>query len=309
VKYRRRIDWLTLLGPGRPLPTVLSPRIPAPLGALFAAFDEVLALDDPDAMLRRAIEVAREHIGLQRAGIFLFDRPRGLMYGAWGSDIHGNLVDEHHLMYEPGDTEREAFRRAEEDHAPFTVFRNAPIIEHRGEETVVHGKGWVAYTPIRSSTTPIGMLFNDAGMSSAPVNPTKQSYAAMLCALLGTRLDPLRAGAGRGIGRADESPNRRLVADAVAILAQDPSMGGKELAAQLDVNPNRLTRAFREEMGMSVVEYRNRVRLDVFSQLSQDRRRNLLDAALAAGFGSYAQFHRVFTEAYGRAPRECLSQA
>ena len=29
-------------------------------------------------------------------------------------------------------------------------------------------------------------------------------------------------------------------------------------------------------------------------------------AAYAAGFGSYAQFHRVFTQAYGRGPRECL---
>jgi AraC-like DNA-binding protein len=32
----------------------------------------------------------------------------------------------------------------------------------------------------------------------------------------------------------------------------------------------------------------------------------ITEAVYAAGFGSYAQFHRVFTAAYGRGPRECL---
>ena len=41
---------------------------------LLAAFDEILALDEPDAILRRAVELALERIGLKRAGIFLLDR-------------------------------------------------------------------------------------------------------------------------------------------------------------------------------------------------------------------------------------------
>jgi AraC-like DNA-binding protein len=40
---------------------------------------------------------------------------------------------------------------------------------------------------------------------------------------------------------------------------------------------------------------RNRVRLDRFiAMYGRGRRRTMLDSALAAGFGSYAQFHRAF---------------
>ncbi|MFL5303754.1 MAG: helix-turn-helix domain-containing protein, partial [Polyangia bacterium] len=60
------------------------------------------------------------------------------------------------------------------------------------------------------------------------------------------------------------------------------------------------------EMGMSLVEYRNRVRLDRFGALLENGRNNLLEAALDAGFGSYAQFHRVFRALRHAAPREYL---
>jgi len=303
------VDWPNLFGPEPPVPTVSNQRMPPSLGSLFSGFDHIIATDDPDVVVRRAVEVAREQIGFPRAGLFLLDRARGMMLGTWGTDISGQLVDEHHIMYVPGETELEAFRRSAEEHAPFTIFKDAPIIENRGDETVVHGRGWVAYTPIRSGQGSIGMLFNDAGTSGVPVNATKQGYAAILCALLGTLLNPLRAGRGDGSERSSESPGRRLVTAATAIIAENPGIGGKEVAARLAVNPNRLTRAFRDEMGMSVVEYRNRLRLDLFSQLLQTGRRNLLDAALASGFGSYAQFHRVFRAMRGASPSAYLARA
>ena len=59
-------------------------------------------------------------------------------------------------------------------------------------------------------------------------------------------------------------------------------------------------------VGMSLVAYRNRLRMERFSQLVDQGHTNLLGAALAAGFGSYALFHRVF-RAMGRGtPREFL---
>ena len=57
---------------------------------------------------------------------------------------------------------------------------------------------------------------------------------------------------------------------------------------------------------MSLVEYRNRLRLDRFAVLLDRGRTNLLEAALAAGFGSYAQFHRVFRALRHMTPREYL---
>jgi transcriptional regulator GlxA family with amidase domain len=97
-----------------------------------------------------------------------------------------------------------------------------------------------------------------------------------------------------------------MVTTVVAMLAKDPALGGKEIAGRLDISLSRLARVFKSEMGMSLVEYRNRLRLDRFMVLVDRGRTNLLEAALTAGFGSYAQFHRVFLALHGVSPREYL---
>jgi len=302
------VDWPIILGPELPVPNVVSQTEHGKLAALLSGFDEILALDDSDAILRRAVELARERIGLDRVGLFLLDRARNLMLGTWGTDFQGKAVDEHHIMYEVSDTDREAFRRYEEEGAHFTVFENCPIVEHHKGETVVEGRGWVACTPIHSARARIGILFNDTGLSGAPVDEGKQTHAAVLCSLLGTLLDPARGSTTLASPLANESPGHRLVTAAVAMLAKDPALVGKEIAARLDISVSRLARVFKAEMGMSLVEYRNRLRLDRFMVLLDHGRTNLLEAALAAGFGSYAQFHRVFRAMRHAAPREYLRQ-
>ena len=300
------MDWPIILGSEIPVPKVIDQTVHGKLAALLAAFDEILALEEPDAILKRAAELALERIGLKRVGIFLLDRQRNAMLGAWGTDISGAIVDEHHIMYDVSDTDREAFRRAEEQGAHFTVFENCPIVEHRQGETRVIGRGWVACTPIRSTRAPIGMMFNDTGVSGEPVDEAKQAHAAILCSLLGTILDPVRGSLGHAPATSEDSASRRLVTTTVAMLAKDPAMGGKEIAAKLELSLSRLARVFKAEMGMSLVEYRNRLRLDRVDAMIGSGGKTLLQAALAAGFGSYAQFHRVFRGVRRMTPREFL---
>jgi AraC-like DNA-binding protein len=302
------VDWPIILGPQIPVPKVVDRSVHGKLAALLAAFDEILALEEPDAILKRSVELALERIGLQRAGIFVLDRQRNAMLGTWGTDLRGQVCDEHHIMYDVSETDREAFRRAEEEGAHFTVFENCPIVEHHKGETRVVGRGWVACTPIRSTRGPIGMMFNDTGTTGEPVDEAKQAHAAILCSMLGTMMDPVRGSLGHGAPTTEESPSRRLVTSTVAMLAKDPAMGGKQIAARLDISLSRLARVFKAEMGMSLVEYRNRLRLDRFGVLLDRGRTNLLEAALAAGFGSYAQFHRVFRALRHMTPREYLQR-
>jgi AraC-like DNA-binding protein len=276
------------------------------LAALLASFDEILALEDSDHILRRVVELARERIGLSRVGIFLLDRSRDLMLGSWGSDLQGGLVDEHHVMYAVSDVDREAFRRAREEGAHFTVFEDCPIVEHVGRRTNVCGRGWVAFTPIRTSHTTIGMMFNDEGVAGGPVDETKQAHAAILCSLLATILDPIRTVPGLGSVGAGETPGRRLATAAMAVLSKRPEVSPGKVAHELDVSLRRLARVFRAETGMSLVEYRNRLRLDRFDALVDTGATNLLEVALAAGFGSYAQFHRVFRALRRMTPRDYL---
>jgi AraC-like DNA-binding protein len=302
------VDWPIIMGAQIPVPKVVNQTVHGKLSSLLSAFDEILPLDEPDAILRRAVELALERIGLRKVGIFLLDRQRNAMLGTWGTDLSGAIVDEHHIMYDVSDTDREAFRRAEEEGAHFTVFENCPIVEHHRGDTRVVGRGWVACTPIRSTRGPIGMMFNDTGLSGEPVDEAKQAHAAILCSMLGTLMDPVRGSLGHGATTTDESPSRRLVTSTVAMLAKDPAMGGKQIAARLDISLSRLARVFKSEMGMSLVEYRNRLRLDRFGVLLDRGRTNLLEAALAAGFGSYAQFHRVFRALRHMTPREYLQR-
>jgi transcriptional regulator GlxA family with amidase domain len=151
------------------------------------------------------------------------------------------------------------------------------------------------------------MLFNDAGASGASVDVVKQAYAAILCSLLGTVLDPIRGPAAVGV-LIGESSARRLTAAAAEMLAADPSLSSEEIASRLGVTLGRLSRAFKSELGMSLVEHRNRLRLDRFTRLLGSGPRNLLDTALEAGFGSYAQFHRVFRALRHSTPREYVRQ-
>src|SRR5215831_14354004 len=99
MQHRRRVDWSIILGANKPAPKVLDRSAPGSIAGLLATFDELRALEEPDAIIRRAVELARVRIGVARAGIFLFDKARDLMLGTWGSDLSGRLVDEHHLMY------------------------------------------------------------------------------------------------------------------------------------------------------------------------------------------------------------------
>lgn len=83
--------------------------------------------------------------------------------------------------------------------------------------------------------------------------------------------------------------------------AWDASLG--ELARHCGVSEAYLSRVFATQMGVSLGRYRNSVRLSRFLELCREPgHKTMLEAAYAAGFGSYAQFYKVFVQAYGTGP-------
>jgi AraC-like DNA-binding protein len=80
-----------------------------------------------------------------------------------------------------------------------------------------------------------------------------------------------------------------------------------DLARKCGASEAHLSRMFTRQIGVSLSRYRNSVRLAKFMGLIRGpEKRTITEAVYAAGFGSYAQFHRVFTKSYGSGPRECL---
>jgi AraC-like DNA-binding protein len=83
----------------------------------------------------------------------------------------------------------------------------------------------------------------------------------------------------------------------------------QELARQCGVSEAYLSRTFSQQIGVPLNRYRNSLRLSRFwDHYRRQDGISLTEAVYAAGFGSYAQFYKIFTQAYGRGPRESLTQ-
>lgn len=107
-------------------------------------------------------------------------------------------------------------------------------------------------------------------------------------------------------GGAEEQPLRSLhpaVRQAARLLTEHPEIPLQVLARRCALSPSRLSTRFAREVGMALSDFRTQRRLERFLAAHDPVHGNLLASALAAGFGSYSQFHRVFTRQLGMSPR------
>jgi AraC-like DNA-binding protein len=101
---------------------------------------------------------------------------------------------------------------------------------------------------------------------------------------------------GRAVHPAVEQA-ARLLRD----IAEPPTV--PELARQVGLSPSRLIRLFKAQTGASLTDFRQRECLKRFFR-AYDENVTMSEAASRAGFGSYAQFHRVFRHHVGQSPRD-----
>jgi len=84
----------------------------------------------------------------------------------------------------------------------------------------------------------------------------------------------------------------------------------RSLAKACGASEAHLSRTFHRQLGVALNRYRNSLRLSRFwEHYRQPEKKTLAEAVYAAGFGSYAQFYKVFVQEYGRGPRDCLTGA
>lgn len=307
----RRVDWPILLGAGALHAKVRSPR--GGVVSVLSIMDELSCYDDLDVILRRSVESLRDKIGLERCALFLFAREDGLLHGSWGTGLNGETTDEHQIAFALGDSHREAFRRAESDGDRWLLLEDAPRTVQLEGETRILESGWIVLTPVVSARRAVGLLASDGALTDSPMNESAQTQAAVLCSLLANLIELRRDDAGQGgaahVFRARHPraiARTEVVSRAVELIRRDLHVGRDELAHQLGTTSSRLGKLFKAEMGHTVTDYRNRLRLETFLRTVDHGGGNLLEAALHAGFGSYAQFHRVFRQLLGATPREYL---
>jgi methylphosphotriester-DNA--protein-cysteine methyltransferase len=103
----------------------------------------------------------------------------------------------------------------------------------------------------------------------------------------------------------------RCVRRAIRILNDgNLQVGLDELAKACGTSEAYLSRTFRKQIGVPLSHYRNTLRLSQFwEEFRQPEQKTVSEAVYAAGFGSYAQFYKVFAQAYGQGPRAFLTEA
>ena len=135
------------------------------------------------------------------------------------------------------------------------------------------------------------------------LSDSETERAAELLAAVGSSLDseaPL--GDLFGAVRARAAATHVLSRHVLERVRADPEAKGAALGAALGADPSAFSRHFHDDLGLRFVEYRARLRLIAFVRLV-DAGVSLSRAALDAGFGSYAQCHRVFSASLGCSPR------
>jgi AraC-like DNA-binding protein len=277
---------------------------------------ELVSYRDLDHVLRRAVELCRVHIGIERLAIFLYDDAGVNLHGTWGTNLRGETTDEHHTYFTEGFHHREAKAQALGGLSSWLVFADVPLVSQAEDgEVRVIGSGWNVITPIISQRGVLGIVANDTARTNTPFDHQRQTHLATLCRLLGGIIEDLRRSAAvlpwpsilvhpPWVGEAERGA---LVVAAVQALHEDATLTAPALSRMLGVTAARLAQSFKEAMGVSLIGYKNRLRIERFFTLVSPEGGNLLQAALDAGFGSYAQFHRVFRELMGTTPREYLA--
>ena len=98
------------------------------------------------------------------------------------------------------------------------------------------------------------------------------------------------------------------VSKAIALLGDDSREGSLvELSRQCGMSAAHFSRLFSSQVGVPLNRYRNSLRLARFwEHLRRPVQPTIMQAVFAAGFGSYAQFYKVFFEAYGQGPRAVI---
>ncbi|HVZ88607.1 MAG TPA: AraC family transcriptional regulator [Polyangia bacterium] len=91
---------------------------------------------------------------------------------------------------------------------------------------------------------------------------------------------------------------------ALASLIERPELRRSDVASMVRGHPTEVSRHFHKDVGLTLTEYRTRLRLLRFIEAARAVRPNLLLAALEAGFGSYSQCHRAFQHTLGCSPRQ-----
>lgn len=164
------------------------------LRAVVEIADELIACSDVDAVYRRAVELSRQQLGLERAAIFLSDGHR--VRATFGTDMRGHVTDERSHVIPMDDLWRERFRLRSQSEPRWSLSFE-PFQDWEDGHMKPRGQGWVAVTPIQTARQAVGVFCNDSAITKAPFDPVRQEIVAVFSSLLANIIERKHAEAER----------------------------------------------------------------------------------------------------------------
>lgn len=145
---------------------------------------ELISSPDVDTLWKRAVEMAREVLGVERCSIYI---ERGaFMHGTYGTSVQGETTDEHASYFFRGERTWDHLEHVLTLDTPTWEVENTARQDWDGEKRIPLTEGWVAATPIHSAYRFIGLFYNDTAISNAPVDDMQQEILAVYCSVLGS---------------------------------------------------------------------------------------------------------------------------
>ncbi len=145
---------------------------------------ELISSPDIDTLWKRAVEKARSVLEIERCSIFI--ERDGFMVGTYGTNLRGETTDEHRQTFFKGERSWSRLEQVFTLDTPSWDVEYSLRQEWNGEQMTDLTPGWIAVTPIHSAYRFIGIFYNDAAISGAPLDEIKQEILAIFCSLLGS---------------------------------------------------------------------------------------------------------------------------
>jgi AraC family transcriptional regulator len=142
--------------------------------------------------------------------------------------------------------------------------------------------------------------------NGAPREPMAIEEAALKVLREVLKGDAPQASGHRAVRREPSRARRRYAEDAKALLQQHfrERLQLDDIARSLYVSPYHLCRLFREETGMPIHSYLNRLRLREALGPIAEGEADLSELAAGLGFSSHSHFTAAFRKELGMSPRE-----
>ncbi|NJM40464.1 MAG: GAF domain-containing sensor histidine kinase [Anaerolineae bacterium] len=217
--------------------------VAASLRGVLNCASEMLACETEDQLWKKAVEMAREQLGIERCAIFVRDMESGDLVGTYGTDLQRRTTDERKLRFAPIDPIWQMALPTLRTPSQWVANHETRLFE-MSADGITHreiGVGWMVLTPISArDNVPFALMSNDCAITQRLLDNERQDLLAVFCSLLGNILErkhletQLQGEAGKLAAQAERSRLARELHDSVSQALFGIALGARTAQEQLN---------------------------------------------------------------------------